>query len=51
MGDNSTVAVYFKEPGESNTDAVIDLVAKRVNDLGIDTVKQVSPYHAGVPAL
>lgn len=38
MGDNRTVAVYFKEPGESNTDAVLDLVAKRVNELSIDTV-------------
>ena len=38
MADGDSTTRYFKEPGESNTDAVLDLVARRADKLGIDTV-------------
>ena len=34
----SVTVEYFKEAGEGNTDRVLDLVSKRADDLGIDTV-------------
>lgn len=38
MKNVSAKVEYFKEPGEVNTDRVLDLVSKRADDLGIDTV-------------
>jgi hypothetical protein len=38
MSSNTPHVEYFETTGESNTDAVLDLVAERANELGIDTV-------------
>jgi len=38
MKDSSVKVEYFKKAGKVNTDRVLDLVSKRADDLGIDTV-------------
>jgi len=38
MSENRPLVEYFGKTGESNTDRVLELVARRADELGIDTV-------------